>query len=229
MTHINESQLSDYVDGVLNQDDRADVERHLAECDACRDELEFLTTLVDEAHHLPRGIAPSRDLWSSIVARIDEKKILTPAFGVPAHPRRRWRVNVQLAAAAIALVVISSTVTAVVMRTAVEQQPAATLGASDAQDPTGTMAVAISTIETEYNRAFLELSTELEARRDQLDPETIAEIEENLRILDDAIAETRAALETNPSSSLLRSRFTGACQDKVELLERANRIATAES
>ena len=45
MTHINESQLSDYVDGVLNQDDRADVERHLAECDACRDELEFLTTL----------------------------------------------------------------------------------------------------------------------------------------------------------------------------------------
>lgn len=74
--HLTESQVAGYLDGDLTREERAEVERHLDQCDACRQELRQ----VDELTH--------------------------PAAGQPTHRRRLlWLLGGALAAslAAIAL------------------------------------------------------------------------------------------------------------------------------
>ena len=58
-------------------------------------------------------------------------------------------------------------------------------------------------------------------RRTQLDSATIAVIERNLRIIDGAIAQSRAALLKDPASMLLSDQLTRALDKKVELLRTA--------
>jgi hypothetical protein len=58
-------------------------------------------------------------------------------------------------------------------------------------------------------------------RRTQLDSATIAVIERNLRIIDAAIAQSKAALLKDPASLLLSDQLTRALDKKVELLRTA--------
>lgn len=64
-----QSKLSDYAVGLLNEHERADVERHLQRCVSCSQELEALrrTGMILDA--LPLEGAPAH-LWESIHSRI---------------------------------------------------------------------------------------------------------------------------------------------------------------
>jgi len=68
--------LQDFFDGVLAAAEHAAVEQHLAACDACRQELQFLQTLRGQVSQLPASIAPPRNLWPEIAARLEPKKSL---------------------------------------------------------------------------------------------------------------------------------------------------------
>ncbi|MBM3316873.1 MAG: zf-HC2 domain-containing protein [Candidatus Eisenbacteria bacterium] len=61
--------LQDYLDAALDEARALDVEAHLRECPACRDELEALRALLRAAAALPRRVEPPRDLWPEIAAR----------------------------------------------------------------------------------------------------------------------------------------------------------------
>ena len=58
-------------------------------------------------------------------------------------------------------------------------------------------------------------------RKTQLDPSTVAIIEKNLQIIDNAIAQSRSALAKDPASMLLSGQLTRALDKKVELLRTA--------
>jgi len=58
-------------------------------------------------------------------------------------------------------------------------------------------------------------------RKTQLDSATIAIIERNLRIIDAAISQSKAALAKDPASQLLSEQLTRALDKKVELLRTA--------
>jgi hypothetical protein len=58
-------------------------------------------------------------------------------------------------------------------------------------------------------------------RKGQLNPATAAIIEHNLRIIDAAIAQSKAALRSDPSSPMLSDHLTHALDKKVDLLRRA--------
>jgi hypothetical protein len=75
--------------------------------------------------------------------------------------------------------------------------------------------------EAVYSREIEMLQTIVTQRRAQLDSSTIAIIERNLRIIDAAIASSRAALEKDPASRLLGDQLTHALDKKVELLRTA--------
>jgi anti-sigma factor RsiW len=75
--------------------------------------------------------------------------------------------------------------------------------------------------EAVYSREIEMLQTIVTQRRAQLDSSTIAVIERNLRIIDAAIASSRAALEKDPASRLLGDQLTHALDKKVELLRTA--------
>jgi predicted kinase len=133
---------------------------------------------------------------------------------------RRFAFTVpQLVAAGVALMVISSaTVWAVLDRGPGGEQAPTSAAASSSQVP-----VQFASYETTVRT----LEQELEQRRADLDPATVAVVEENLKIIDEAIEEARAALADDPSSSYLTTHLAQTMQRKVDLLQRATSLAGA--
>jgi len=69
-----------------------------------------------------------------------------------------------------------------------------------------------------YDREISLLDSMVRTRRESLDPKTVAIIEQNLRIIDKAITESRAALAKDPRSPLLSNQLDNVLGSKVELL-----------
>jgi hypothetical protein len=72
-----------------------------------------------------------------------------------------------------------------------------------------------------YGKEIAMLQTIVGQRKTVLDSSTVAIIERNLRIIDAAIAQSRAALARDPASALLSQQLTHALDKKVELLRTA--------
>jgi anti-sigma factor RsiW len=225
--HPTEERLNDYVDGYLPPAEVREVEHHLALCEGCRVEVASLRDLLCEVAALPPEITPPPDLWVGI----REETVELPA-------RRRetlWGMRHGLAAAAVVLVALSSTLTLLVTR---ERTPAALPTASlpaatvqparPAASPAAVPAAlaAFREAETEYVRTVADLEAVFRARREQLSPQTIRVVEENLRIIDTAIREARAALEADPGSAELPLLLSSIYRGKIDVLERAVRLSS---
>jgi hypothetical protein len=216
--------LDDFVDGALDPRVEREVRRHLMQCEACRAEERELRTLLDLAAALPDEIVPERDLWAGIAPRLEAR----PATAAPARGAVRslralppWLLA---AAAVVALVVTTSLVTlelAPAREGALVQLPAKHAGPPTAAGGVPTAQVVFRPAEREYEQAILDLSAVLEARRAQLAPETARVVEENLRLIDRAIAESRAALDADPASRELTQMLADAYQIKLGVLRRA--------
>lgn len=70
--HEMKKYLQDYVGGDLTPAQAQSAEQHLENCAACRAEVESLRALLADFHTLPRAIAPARDLWPEIEARLPQ-------------------------------------------------------------------------------------------------------------------------------------------------------------
>ena len=55
-------------------------------------------------------------------------------------------------------------------------------------------------------------------RRSQLDPQTVAVLEQSIAVIDSAIVQSRAALEKDPASGFLATLLNHSLEKKVELL-----------
>lgn len=99
-------QLGPYLEGDLGTPDAAALEAHAARCAECGALLADLRRLSADARALP-ALAPSRDLWAGIEARIDAPVLELSALGsrpsASTVTRRRW-VLPSMAAAALVLV-----------------------------------------------------------------------------------------------------------------------------
>jgi tetratricopeptide (TPR) repeat protein len=68
------------------------------------------------------------------------------------------------------------------------------------------------------------LLASLDRQRDRLPAESIAAVEENLGLIDEAIREIRDALEQNPDNRQLNFLLANAYQQEVQLLKRLNDV-----
>jgi hypothetical protein len=75
--------------------------------------------------------------------------------------------------------------------------------------------------EAVYGREITLLQQIMSQRKAQLDSSTVLIIERNLRIIDAAIEQSRAALARDPASLLLSEQLTHALDKKIELLRTA--------
>ena len=75
--------------------------------------------------------------------------------------------------------------------------------------------------EAVYGKEIEMLQNIVKQRKTQLDSSTIAVIQRNLEIIDAAIAQSRAALASDPASRMLSAQLTHALDKKVELLRTA--------
>lgn len=74
---------------------------------------------------------------------------------------------------------------------------------------------------TTYDMEIASLHTLLDARRSRLNPETMAVIEKNLHVIDEAIRQSREALAKDPNSKLLNNQLDRTLAQKTGLLRAA--------
>ncbi len=189
-------------------------ERHRSECAACRTLWAELESISAEAARLPL-LTPSRDLWSGIEARI--------SAAVPRASRRFHSAQAfRLAIAATLLVTVSSGITWRLARSAAPAESVAVLPADGGDPAEGALHLAsLNASVSQMDREIAALQAIVAERRSELEPQTVAVLEANLRLIDQAIAESRAALDADPASQFLTSQFTRAYTSKLTLLRDA--------
>ena len=239
MTSPNEhidSVLSAWFEGDLDAAARRAVDAHLRECLRCASVVRDLETISREAAKLP-AMAPSRDLWQGIAARIEAPVIELKPRQAPAAPRRNW----QMAAAAVVLMAVSSGVTYLVttsdQRAATSARQTATgdsvvpsvpvagtPGVVTPRRPTSggspVLVGEFSAPEIIYDQEITRLRTILDQRRGDLDSTTVNTVERSLQAIDKAILDARTALTSDASNSFLNEQLNRALEKKLGLLRR---------
>ena len=245
-------KLSEFLDGELPGDEQRAVDAHLRGCADCAAVLADLKRVVARAQRAgaaPRP--PSGDLWPEIAGRIDsQRRAHAPDRSAPASAEgfarrkalamksRRVAFTVpQLAAAAVLIAAVSGGVVwRVVERTAPRAQdrsaaaaapaPASDRGADQGSDVD--RIVPVSMADAQYDAAVADLEGALKQGRGRLDAATIAIVEHNLQIIDQAIAQAREALSADPANTYLSGHLVEARRRKLDLLRRAAAL-TSES
>lgn len=204
--HLTETQLNDYLDGVLDAAETERMRQHIGECDACAREIEAIAAIKASLADLPLEIRPDRDLRAGIWQQIE----------APKHTRTLWSMRYPLAAAAVLLIAISSVMTLAIVS---GRQPSE-IGANYREnvrlvgrDP--------GAIERQYSEEVQELEMVLRKSRGALAPETVRIMETNLKIIDEAIREAQAAIAADPNSDMLVDLLRSAYERKLELLRQA--------
>jgi anti-sigma factor RsiW len=215
--------LDDYVDGLLQEDAREEVARHLEQCEACGREEGLLRALVMEAGALPEGITPPTDLWPGVAERLGDRRTPLP-LTAKLRTRSILSNRTLLAAAAVLVAVIATAVTTTVIH---NRRPSSQSG--DRRRPmaivtTTSISSEYESAEMEYRQATDKLIAALDERRDSLSPQTLAIVDENRRIIDQAIQEIRDALEKDPGSPQLNGLLLAAYKKDVELLRQAAQL-----
>jgi len=101
-----DAALPDYLEGTLDESLRAAVQKHLSECVRCASLARDLEKIRKDAAALP-DMAPSRDLWQGIEARI-----AAPVIPLAARPERQRRfAPAWMGVAAAALIVSTAGIT----------------------------------------------------------------------------------------------------------------------
>ncbi len=235
-------KLSDYLDGELSAEEHGAVAAHLRSCAACTAVLNDLKRVVARAQEAGHAVArpPQADLWAGIAARIE------PARAFARRAQRRITVTLpQLAAAALVIAAVSG---GVVWKIAGGLEGRREAGAASAA-PSGSGQVAqdsrpvnpdgadmparrdaeivpVGMADAQYDAAVADLEKALKLGRGRLDASTIAIVEHNLQIIDQAIDQARQALVSDPANSYLNSHLVETRRRKLDLLRRATALTT---
>lgn len=201
--HDCEPLLSACIDEELDASTRAGVDAHVRDCRACRVLLQDLTALHTAAGELEPLVPPSR-LWYRVADSIAAER----RSGAQAY-WWGWR--------AIASLAMTLVLAAGLWRVATLLEPtAAPLTLSRAGSDRDIVDV---DPETAYTRAIARLEEVTVADRDALDPETADAIDVGLMVIDQAIVESRAALQSEPGSEPAQESLVQALRRKVALLQ----------
>jgi hypothetical protein len=208
-------RLDDYEDGTLSEAELHAIEMHLAGCDACRAAAARSRALLEKAASAEREMDPPRDLWPGIASRIAAER-------EPAASRRARRFlshPTGLAAAAAVLIALAS----ILVRRGSEPTP--TPGASTTAVSAKGGSGHVEAAEVDYIRATGQLMDALNARRSSLSPETQNAVDENLRVIDNALRQVRDALEKDPGNRQLTRMLASTHQKKLDLLLRLLKLS----
>ena len=212
--------LDDHLDGTLGAERAAAVAAHLAACDRCRAAEARTLRLLNAAGNLSAEVEPARDLWPGVVVRL-QGDVVPLAGRRRAWNRLHWAA---LAAAAALLVVATAVITVrVASRGPLRVAPAGANGgealarAAAAGDLTAAVA--------EYERAAAALRQALAQNGAILPPATRQVVEENLTIVDAAVARLAGALAGDPGNRELALLLAAAYGRQIDLLRTANVLA----
>jgi len=226
--HPNDAAITDYIDGTLDVRERAEIDRHLESCAACR-------RLVEDFREI-KGVAASLDLreppvrsWTRLERAIKLEERPTVARRSPAWAQPR---HLAWLAAAAALVLTTVVGLKFMPNGARRASPAAGNSAAPPAAAEAGSANAVSanaaaqSVEAElrqaedhYEKAIKGLEQIANAEQDVFDPKTAATLQKNLAVIDQAISESRAALRAEPASEPAQESLLESFKAKMGLLQ----------
>ena len=214
------NSIHETVDGTIGSIRRAELEMHVAQCDACRALLADLQRIHDAAAALPVLEAPDR-AWLQIAGRLRQEGRIRQDLPVAAAKRAYlpW-----LAAAAAVILAAGSAVVLLGPGASSPSTPAVRSTPASATAPADTKSVEtvqneVDAAQQQFEAAIAELEKVAKANQTALDSSTAATIEKNLGIIDQAIADNRAAVKSEPASVAARETLFEALRQKVSLLQ----------
>ena len=214
-------RLSDYLDEELTPAERRDVEAHVAGCSECAAVLDDLRRVVARAKTIDAR-PPQADLWPRIAERIERPATRRFAFTLP-----------QALAASLAIALLSGGIVWRLVGSPEglhDENSQSTSPAVQAFRPAEQTSdvVPVSYADAQYDAAVVDLEKALKDGRGRLDQSTIAIVEHNLQIIDQAIDQARQALESDPANSYLSSHLVEARRRKLDLLRRATALTEGD-
>jgi hypothetical protein len=214
------NSIQERVDGTLGAIRRAELDMHLDGCADCRLLLEDLQRIHDAARELP-ALAPPDRAWLQIAGRLRQEGRIHDEASPARAARRPYAAWLAIAAALV--IAVGSAVVLLVPRgdAPPPAQTAATAPAAGSAT-TASSADAVNAVEAaqaQFEKAILDLEKVAKANQQALDPDTSATIEKNLGIIDQAIADNRAAVKSEPASVAARETLFDALRQKVTLLQ----------
>jgi len=212
-----ESQIADYLEGTLGGPEAGRVDAHLAGCESCSSLVADLRAIRATARVLERH-APPPEVWNRVAAQI-----AADGRGVRSHA---WPTFRGFAAAAMIVLMLGAGAWFAWERqgepaaaTAANAAPPASASAEPSARRTDSVDAQLQQAEQQYADTIQGLDAIRQAGSTALDPDTAAVLQANLTVIDKAIGESRAALQSEPSSSLAQDSLFGALQSKVSLLQ----------
>jgi len=176
---------------------------------------------------LPLEVAPGRDLWPDIAARIEERA--QPVASTRRRAAWLWQV-----AAAVVLVTGSSLLTAslldrsvLMQQSAVPAVPANAIAASDAAVAMPAAFGPAGQLDPEYVAARRQLTQVLDQRIAALPTSARAKLEFNLGEMRRAADEINAALAEQPGDPLLEELLLKTYQDELAVLSNISQLTNS--
>jgi anti-sigma factor RsiW len=220
--------ISALADGSLDAADRPRVEAHIEACDSCRALLDDLRALKREAASLQPAPLPAA-LWPRVAASLRAQGVHDESAHVGRGALWQWGAIAALLVLAVALSLMvtwlrrpparsDAPATAAAHTTDSGVQPAAAGNANSAATVQGVEAE-LRMAEEHYERAISGLERVATSDQASLDPQVAATVKRNLEVIDQAIAESRSALKSEPQNQPARESLFEALRRKIGLLQ----------
>jgi hypothetical protein len=204
-----EAQIGEYVDGTIDEAQRASVESHLSTCGSCRALVSDFSVIRAASLTLEAQVPPPH-VWRKLSAAIEAEP--KPLLGLGGA--YWWRALAPATAMVLLVVALSWTAGRL---TPVASDRLARIAPGAGSEPVS--------ITAEYQLAEQDLTNTIQGLeriaddRSTLDMETADVLKANLTVLDGAIGESREALQKEPESDVAQQSLFDALRNKVALLQ----------
>lgn len=222
---IARERLQDQIDGTLDPVVGRELDAHLDACAPCRALAADLAAVADAGASLDPIDVPEH-VWLQLAGRWRREQAasgVVPRATMPVRAPRRYTSFHALAAAAMLAVAAGGGWIAWRATEAsgdvILSKPVGAAGNADTGVLVESARNDLAAAEQLYTRAIAGLEQAAQGQKELLEPQVAANIDATLRVVDQAIGESRAAVKAQPLSTEARESLFEALRKKVALLQ----------
>ncbi len=214
-----EEMISDYIDGALETGEHTMIERHLADCESCRALRDDLLQLVHFSRHLPEH-TPSNAVWTAIQTQVKAERRVglrqRVARWMARLEERNFSLSLpQLAAGALALILVAVVLSVVLRRETGQSLETASVTGASAINKNLLSYPDLKQIEERISQ----LESSVEQRKASWTLDLRQAFERNLAYVNQSLIECRQQINGHPEDKVSEELMLNAYREKVRLLE----------
>ena len=215
--------ISDYIDGHLDEEKKADLRRHLEGCSKCQGVLEDFERITERAHNLEQ-VLPSAQTWMRIRSRIREERETVQVTSLEKKKGFGFLTfQPRLKHALIAVLLLAIVIGGVILGM---RYGKGIFGRMDSQQYTLSK---LKEAEHHYQLAINALGQAVSAQKGRLDPDVARIFQAHLEIIDFSIEACQRAVVIEPDNIEARNYLLYAYNIKLKLLDEMVAIKSTSS